>query len=43
MAHRRGGCHTPDIFVKCRYFYAVMISPLFSKMVAKQQFHDSDL
>ena len=42
MAHH-GGCHTPDIFVKCGYFYAVLISPLFSKMAAKQQFRDSDL
>ena len=38
-----GGCCTPDIFVKCGYFYAVLISLLFSKMVAKQQFCDSDL
>ena len=27
-----GGCHNPDIFVKCRSFYAVLILPLFSKM-----------
>ena len=38
-----GGCCTPDIFVKCGYFYVVLISPLFSKMAAKQQFRDSDL
>ena len=29
---RHGGVRTPDIFVKCGYFYAVLISPLFSKM-----------
>ena len=38
-----GGCHTLDIFVKCGSIYAVLISPLFSKMAAKQQFRDSDL
>ena len=38
-----GGCHTLDIIVKCEYFYADLISPLFSKMAAKQQFCDSDL
>ena len=32
-----------NIFVKCRYFYVVLISPLFSKMAAKQQFRNSDL
>ena len=26
------GGRTLDIFVKCGYFYAVLISPLFSKM-----------
>ena len=26
------GCHNLDIFVKCGYFYAVLILPLFSKM-----------
>ena len=31
MAHHGGG-HNPDIFVKCGSFYAVLISPLFSKM-----------
>ena len=39
---RHGGCHTPDI-VKCRYFYAVLISPLFSKMADNQEIWDSDL
>ena len=43
MARHGRGCHTPDIFVKCGYFYVVLISPLFSKMAAKQQFRDSDL
>ena len=38
-----GGCHTPDIFVKCGSIYVVLISPLFSKMAAKQQFRDLDL
>ena len=38
-----GGCCTPDIFVKCRSIYVVLISPLFSKMVAMQQFWDLDL
>ena len=32
-----------DIFVKCGYFYAVLISPLFSNMASKRQFRDSDL
>ena len=32
-----------DIFVKCGYFYAVLISPLFSNMASKRQFQDSDL
>ena len=38
-----GGYCNVDIFVKCGYFYAVLISPLFSKMAAKWQFRDSDL
>ena len=38
-----GVYHNADIFVKCGYFYAVLISQLFSKMAAKQQFRDSDL
>ena len=40
---RHGGCHTLDIFVKCGYFYAVLISPLFSKMVDRRDFCSSDL
>ena len=36
-----GVCHTPDIFVKWGSIYVVLISPLFSKMAAKQQFWDS--
>ena len=27
-----GGCHTPDILVKCGSFYALLISTLFSNM-----------
>ena len=38
-----GGCYTPDIFVKCRYFYAVLISPLFSKMADNWEIWDLDL
>ena len=34
-----GGCCNPDIFVKCRSFYAVLISPLFSKMANDGDFH----
>ena len=41
--HVMGECHTPDIFVKCGYFYVVLISPLFSKMADKQEIWDSDL
>ena len=41
--HFMGGCHTLDIFVKCRSISVVLISPLFSKMAAKQQFWDLDL
>ena len=40
---RHGGCPKSDIFVKCGYFYALLISQLFSKMAAKRQFWDSDL
>ena len=43
MAHHGGVYHNADIFVKCRYFYVVLISQLFSKMAAKRQFWDSDL
>ena len=42
MAHH-GGCRTPDIFVKCGSFYALLISPLFSKMADNQEIWDSDL
>ena len=42
MAHH-GGCHTLDILVKCGSIYALLISPLFSNMADKQQFHDLDL
>ena len=44
MVHH-GGCvyHNVDIFVKCGYFYAILISPLFSNMVLKRQFRDLDL
>ena len=38
-----GGCHTPDIFVKCRSFYVLLISPLFSKMADNQEIRDLDL
>ena len=38
-----GVCHTLDILVKCRSVYALLISPRFSNMAAKQQFQDSDL
>ena len=43
MAHHRRGCRTPDIFVKCGYFYTVLISPLFSKMADRRAFHSLDL
>ena len=42
MAHH-GGCCTPDIFLKWGYFYAVLISSLFSKMADNQEIWDSDL
>ena len=42
MAHHGGG-HTLDIFVKCGYFYVVLISPLFSKIVDRREFRGSDL
>ena len=35
MACHEGG-RTPDIFVKCGYFYAVLISPLFSNMADRE-------
>ena len=31
MAHH-GGCRTPDILVKCRSIYTLLISPLFSNI-----------
>ena len=43
MAHHGRGCCTPDILVKCGSIYAVLISPLFSKMAAKHQFCNLDL
>ena len=43
MACHWGGGHTPDIFVKCGYFYVVLISPLFSKMADNQEIRDSNL
>ena len=36
MARHGRGCCTPDIFVKCGYFYVVLISPLFSKMADRR-------
>ena len=42
MAHH-GGYHNADSFVKCGYFYAVLISQLFSKMADRRAFRDSDL
>ena len=42
MAHHGGFC-SPDIFVKCGYFYVVLISPLFSKMADNQEIQDLDL
>ena len=42
IAHH-GGCHTPDIFVKCGSFYMLLISPLFSKMADNQEIRDLDL
>ena len=42
MAHHGEG-HTPDIFVKCGYFYVVLISPLFSKMADGGDFRSSHL
>ena len=40
---RHGGYRNADIFVKCRYFYVVLISPLFSKMADRRDFCSSDL
>ena len=42
--HVMGGAYrNVDIFVKCGYFYVVLISPLFSKMADRRAFHNSDL
>ena len=38
-----GGCHNLDIFVKCESFYAVLISPVFSKMADGGDFCSSHL
>ena len=44
MARHGGeGGRTPDIFVKCGYFYAVLISPLFSNMAEGGDFRSSHL
>ena len=43
MARHGGRCCTLDIFVKCGYFYTVLISPLFSKMADRRDFHSLDL
>ena len=43
MACHGGGCCTPDILVKCRSIYVLLISPLFSKMADSGAFHDSEL
>ena len=37
------GYRNVDIFVKRGYFYTVLISPLFSKMVDGGTLHDLDL
>ena len=43
MAHHGGVYRNTDIFVKCGYFYMVLISSLFSKMADRRAFRDSDL
>ena len=40
---RHGGCHTPDILVKCESIYVLLISQLFSNMADDGAFCDSDL
>ena len=40
---RGEGGYTLDIFVECGYFYAVLISPLFSNMADRRTFHDLDM
>ena len=42
MAHH-GGCHTPDILVKCGSFYTLLISLLFSNMADRGALRDLDL
>ena len=37
-----GGCHTPDILVKCRSFYVLLISRLFSNMADGGAFWDPE-
>ena len=41
--HVTGGCHYLDIFIKCGSFYALLISPVFSKMANSGDFHSSHL
>ena len=44
MARHGGeGGRTLDIFVTCRYFYAVLISPLFSNMADRGALRNLDL
>ena len=43
MARHGGVYRNVDIFVKCGYFYTVLISLLFSNMASKRQFRDLDL
>ena len=43
MARTGEGGRTPDIFVKCGYFYMVLVSPLFSNMADREALHNSDL
>ena len=37
------GGRTPDIVVKCGYFYAFLISQLFFNMADREALHDLDL
>ena len=41
--HITGGCHTPDILVKCGSLYTLLISPLFSNMADGGALRDSEL
>ena len=43
MAHHGGKGAVLQIFVKCGYFYAVLISPLFSNMAEGGDFRSSYL